>query len=31
VLSVLTVTGIDRLLAVYPSLDAALAAGSPST
>jgi len=31
VLGVLTVTGIDRLLAVYPSLDAALAAGSPST
>ena len=31
VLGVLTVTGIDRLLAVYPNLDAALAAGSPST
>jgi anti-sigma B factor antagonist len=31
VLGVLTVTGVDRLLAVYPSLDAALAAGSPST
>jgi anti-sigma B factor antagonist len=31
VLDVLKVTGIDRLLAVYPSLDAALAAGTPST
>ena len=28
---VLKVTGVDRLLAVYPSLDAALAASSPST
>jgi anti-anti-sigma factor len=28
-LGVRQVTGIDRLLAVYPSLDAALAAGSP--
>jgi anti-sigma B factor antagonist len=31
VLEVLKVTGIDRLLAVYPSLEAALAAASPST
>ena len=31
VLGVLQVTGVDRLLAVYPSLDAALAAGSPPT
>jgi hypothetical protein len=30
-LGVRQVTGIDRLLAVYPSLDAALAAGSPPT
>ncbi len=29
VLEVLKVTGVDRLLAVYPSLDAALAAASP--
>ena len=31
VLDALKVTGIDRLLACYPSLDAALAPGSPST
>jgi len=31
VLDVLKVTGIDCLLAIYPSLDAALAAASPST
>jgi anti-sigma B factor antagonist len=31
VLEVLKVTGVDRLLAVYPSLDAALAAASPPT
>lgn len=31
VLEVLTVTGVDRLLAIYPSLGAALAAASPST
>jgi anti-sigma B factor antagonist len=31
VLEVLKVTGIDRLLAVYPSLEAALAAASPSS
>jgi anti-anti-sigma factor len=31
VLDVLKVTGVDRLLAVYPSLDAALAATSPPT
>jgi anti-sigma B factor antagonist len=30
VLGVLTVTGVDRLLVIYPSLDAALAAQSPS-
>ena len=31
VLDVLKVTGVDRLLAVYPSLDAALAAASRPT
>lgn len=31
VLGVLKVTGVDHMLAVYPSLDAALAAASPST
>jgi anti-sigma B factor antagonist len=31
VLDVLKVTGVDRLLAIYPSLDAAQAAASPAT